>query len=350
MKNPSLVFVAQPKPHSLIEDGVHVKVEERDLDLDNAPLNGGVLLKTLILSSDPYLRYRFREPSVETFCPPILIGDPVDNTGLAKVLRSDVPDFQPGDIVSGYLEFSEYSIYPGKIKHAMKSPLKKVDPHPNIPLSLYLGPLSVTGHTAYCGWKTFMEEKAKSSKTMFVSTGAGAVGTFLIQYAKIVAPHMKIIASASTAEKIEHMRNIGVEVPFNYKTEDTGKVLKSHGPIDIYFDNVGGPTLDATLMNMSDFGLIVACGCISSASDVSSVKNFEQIFKRSLTVKGFLTYIGPPAAALKTFWQEIPPLIAQGKITSREHRFSGIKEACKALVSVHTGENTGKAMIMVADQ
>ncbi|KAI0089026.1 alcohol dehydrogenase [Irpex rosettiformis] len=348
MKNSSLLFISQPTPHSLLEENVHVKVEEREIDIDHVTLNGGVLLKTLILSSDPYMRYRFREPDVPDFCPPILIGDPVDNCGLAKVVRSDDPNLKPGDLVWGYIDFSDYSVYPGKTSHAMKVPLKKIDQHPSIPLSAYIGPMSLPGHTAYLGWKAFMEEKAKTSKTMFISTAAGAVGTFLVEYAKIVAPHLKIIGSTSTEEKVAHLKNIGVDVPINYKTENVGEVLKAHGPIDIYFDNVGGSILDATLMNMRDHGLIVACGCISSAADNSSVKNFEQIFKRSLTVRGFLCYSEAVVPYLEGFWSEIPPLIAQGKITSREHRYNGLKEACNALNSVHTGENTGKAVIVVS--
>lgn len=87
MKNSTLVFAVQPTPHSLIEDGVHVKVEDREIDLDNVPLNGGVLLKTLVLSSDPYIRYRFREPDEPEFCPPVLIGDPYVSQPLSLSLQ-----------------------------------------------------------------------------------------------------------------------------------------------------------------------------------------------------------------------------------------------------------------------
>lgn len=117
---------------------------------------------------------------------------------------------------------------------------------------------------------------------MFVSTGAGPVGTMVIEYAKAVAPHLKIIASAGSKDKVEFMRSIGVDVAFNYKEEDTTKILKEHGPIDMfvahnysihlrliafcsYWDNVAGPILDGALENMNMFGLIVACGAISGA-------------------------------------------------------------------------------------
>lgn len=74
MKNGTVYYVQEPENH--IEPDVHVKYVEEEIDLDNIPLNGGVLLKTLYLSSDPYLRYRMRDPTIEMFCPPMLLGDP----------------------------------------------------------------------------------------------------------------------------------------------------------------------------------------------------------------------------------------------------------------------------------
>ncbi len=74
--NPTVVFVSQPGHHGHIQDGVHTKLIDRPIDLDNEPLNGGVLLKTIALSSDPYIRYRFREADEPMFCPPILWDDP----------------------------------------------------------------------------------------------------------------------------------------------------------------------------------------------------------------------------------------------------------------------------------
>lgn len=74
VKNGTVLYVAHPDKH--IDPNVHLKYVEREIDLENVPLNGGVLLKTLYVSSDPYVRYRMRDPSIETFCPPIHLGDP----------------------------------------------------------------------------------------------------------------------------------------------------------------------------------------------------------------------------------------------------------------------------------
>lgn len=320
VRNRALLYVSEPAKGIVPTE--NFKLSDGDIDFDSVPLNGGVLLKTLYLASDPYIRYRMREPHIPAFCPPIQLGDPVDNSGVGLVLRSEDPEFQPGDFVAGYLEFAEYSVYPGRIVHDYKVPLSKVEKLPNAPLSIYIGTLGMPGTTAYQGIKYFASEKLKTAKTMFVSGGAGAVGTFVIEYVKVLAPHVKIIASAGSAQKVQILKDAGADVAFDYKHEDTRKVLETNGPIDIYWDNVAGPTLDAALDNFRDEGLIIACGAISQAShdDSSVVRHFDEIFKRSLTVRGFTVYHGESAVVVPKFYEEVVPLVVQGKITSREHQ------------------------------
>ncbi|KAI0701981.1 hypothetical protein BC835DRAFT_145666 [Cytidiella melzeri] len=349
-KNPTLVYVEHPGHTGHIIEGVHVKVEHRPIDLETEPVNGGVLLKTIAVSSDPYMRYRFRDANVAMFCPPILLNDPVDNFGVGKVVRSEDPNLKEGDLVFGYLAFSEYSVYPPKNPHFFNQPLRKIDPIPGTSLSVYLGPLGLIGTTVYPAWQAFLKDKVKDAKTMFVTSGAGGIGTFLTEYAKIVAPHIKIIASAGTDEKVEGMKKHGVDVAFNYKTEDAKEVLRKHGPIDIYWDNVGGPQLDAALLNFNTFGTIIACGCISSATEASSIKHFDEIFKRSLTVHGFIAFTGAVLPPMATFADDVVPLVVSGKIsTQHEHRYAGVKEAVTALNAVHTGENKGKAVVVFSE-
>ncbi|KAJ3522116.1 hypothetical protein NM688_g8923 [Phlebia brevispora] len=348
---------------------VNIKYVEQTIDLDNVPLDGGVLVKTLAMSVDPYLIYRMRDPNIPMFCPPMTVGEPADNLGVGKIVRSDDPKFKPGDFVIGYLNFQEYSVYPGKIVHFFKTPLQKVDKIPGIPWSVFTGTLGLAGMTAWSGLKVYATEKVKTAKTLFVSGGGGPVGTFVIEYAKIMAPHLKVIASAGTDEKVKIMKQVGADVAFNYKTEDTEKILRENGPIDIYWDNVAGPTLDAALVNMTDYGLIIACGSASSAVGTSYVKvtrslrlfavsmtltgplhqHFEEIFKRSITVNGFIVNRGPTGDILPQFHQEVVPLVLQKKISVFEQRYDGIKNAGQAMHDLHTGANTGKAVVIVAD-
>ncbi|GJE93759.1 NADP-dependent oxidoreductase [Phanerochaete sordida] len=352
VKNGTVYYVQQPA--DLIVPGETVKYVEEEIDLDNVPLNGGVLLKTVALSSDPYMRYRMREPDSArtTFCPVLKLNKPVDNFGVATVLRSEDPNFKAGDFVDGFINFQEYSIWPPPADqmHFLRY-ITKIDRPASIPASVYTGTLGLAGKTGFIAFDVFGKEKAKTSKTVFVSGGAGAVGTFVCEYAKICNPNIKVIASAGSPEKIKILKDIGVDVAINYKEEDVEKVLREHGPIDIYWDNVAGPTLDAALVNMNSQGVIIACGAISAASkngEGSAVKHFEEIFERSLTVHGFTVGTGPSAAALPRFYDVVTPLFLEGKITSREHRFT-LKQTGEALASVHLGSNLGKAVIVVSE-
>ena len=121
----------------------------------------------------------------------------VDNAGIGIVLRSEDPQFKPGDLVNGYFsmcdelyvissshrapDFQEYTVFPGppEQQHAMKS-IRKLDRHPDIPISVYLGTLGTAGRTGFAAFDAFAGEKVKTSKTLFVSTAAGPVGTSVL--------------------------------------------------------------------------------------------------------------------------------------------------------------------------
>ncbi|EKM60524.1 uncharacterized protein PHACADRAFT_167865 [Phanerochaete carnosa HHB-10118-sp] len=310
-----VIYAAHPEGH--IEPDVHLKYVESEIDLESVPLNGGGLLKAVAISSDPYLRYRMRDPSIPHFVPAFDLGEPIENFGIAAVMRSDDPKFKTGD------QFSDYNVFPGTRPMALRFGLTKVEKIPGHPLSICTG------------LKGFASEKVKTSKTLFVSGGAGPVGTFVIEYAKVMAPHLKIIASAGSAAKVKIMKECGADVAFNYKEQDAREILSEHGPIDIYWDNVSGPILDAALVNFNSQGLIIHLG---------------EIFERSLTVKGLRFAQGESAQVISSFFDEVIPLVKQGKITSREHRYNGLKAAGNALRDVHTGDNVGKAVIVVDEE
>ncbi|THH00055.1 hypothetical protein EW026_g2429 [Hermanssonia centrifuga] len=352
IKNGTVIYAEHPTNH--IVPGVTTKYIEEDIDLDNVPLNGGVLIKTLALSSDPYMRYRMRDPSIPMFCPVVPLGQPLDNFGVGTIVRSEDPAFKPGDFVDGFINFQEYSVWPGppEQQHVLRY-LTKIDRAPGLPATIYTGTLGLAGKSAYSAYDVLAKEKSLESKVLFVSGAAGPVGTFVVEYARICNPNLKIIGSAGSAAKIEILKKIGCDVTINYKEQDTAAILKEHGPIDIYWDNTSGATLDAALKNMSFFGLIVACGAISAASnngDGSIVRNFEEVFQRSIAIRGFVYGMGEPAKVLPEFYEKATKLVLEGKITSREHRFNGLREAGEALEVVHSGKNTGKAVIVVRDE
>ncbi|KDQ07315.1 hypothetical protein BOTBODRAFT_38932 [Botryobasidium botryosum FD-172 SS1] len=342
--NPRILYTAIPQ--SLPVFGEHITFDESaTIDLDTAELNGGVLLKTLAFSADPYLRGRMRDPSVQSYTPAFVPGEPIVNHTIATVLRSEREGFKAGDHVVGLLPWAAYSIVPPDAR------IKPVSNEAGVPWSYYVGILGMPGQTAYFGLKRLVELKA--GQTIFVSAGSGAVGNVVCQLAKLEG--LKVISSAGSDEKVAYLKEIGVDHAFNYKTADTNAELQKAGPVDIYWENVGGPTLDAALANMNRFGTILVCGMIhdyNSRGDPYPIKNFGAILSKSLTVKGFLVnnLIAAEKEGTAVFDREMGKLVADGKIQYKEHRYTGIENGAKAFLDLFKGDNFGKAVVIVADQ
>ncbi|KAF8908736.1 NAD-P-binding protein [Mucidula mucida] len=314
------------------------------IDLDTVPLNGGILIKTLVLSIDPYLRGNMRDASVKSYLPAFLIGEPLYNYGVARVVRSENADIKVGDHVSGIFNFQEYSVVSDPSRVDMRV-IAKSDA-PTLPWSVYVGVAGMPGETAYFGYKEYAH--AKKGDTIFVSTGAGAVGSIVIQLAKMDG--LKVIASAGTDEKVAFMKELGADVVFNYKTEDTLGVLKREGPLDVYWDNVGGAILDAAIESMKDHGRIIACGAISAYNDPRGqhFKNLWQLFARSLTINGFLVRDLMPKWQ-EEFYRVIPAKLASGEFKYREEITVGLEHAGEVLRKIQMGENVAKSVVVVAE-
>jgi len=325
--------------------GEHITFEETaTIDLDTVELNGGMLLKTLSFSADPYLRGRMRDPKIQSYLPAFVPGEPIENHTVATVLRSESDKFKVGDHVVGRLPWAAYNVVPSS------APVRVVSNEAGAPWSYYVGILGMPGQTAYYALKKFVELKA--GQTIFVSAGSGAVGNIVCQLAKLEG--LKVISSAGSDEKVAYLKEIGVDHAFNYKTADTNAELQKSGPIDIYWENVGGPTLDAALANMNKFGTILVCGLIhdyNAGTDPYRVKNFGAILGKSLTVRGFV--VGNLIAeygGTADFDRDMGKLVAEGKLQYKEHRYNGIENGAKAFLDLFKGENFGKAVVIVADQ
>ena len=247
--------------------------ESETIDLDNAALNGGFLVKTLYLSIDPYLRGKMRDPTVESYsvCPVVLMrfrsfasdpspqpaylkGKPLDNYGVGIVLRSENAQVKAGDHVYGTfrecsvhtslllltysrLAFVQYFILPSL------DGFRVLENKEGLPWSVYLGVAGMPGQTAWAAWKEYA--RVQPGDVVFVTAAAGPVGSFVVRLAK--ADGLKVIASAGSDEKCAFVKSIGADVVFNYKKQKPADVLAREGPINIYWDNVGGESLDAAL-------------------------------------------------------------------------------------------------------
>ncbi|KAF8996528.1 hypothetical protein BDQ17DRAFT_1411744 [Cyathus striatus] len=318
------------------------------IDIDNAPLNGGILVKVLELSIDPFMRGRMREvnPNDEkSYIPRFTLGEPIDNFALGLVLRSEKDGFKKGDHVYGFLPFVNYAIIQPSTDPNSISYLRVIENKHHIPWSVFVGTAGMPGKTAYMGWKEFSH--AKKGETVFVSTGAGGVGSIVIQLAK--QDGLKVIASASSEEKVQFMKECGADVAFNYKTESTKEVLEKEGPIDIYWDNVGAETLDLALANAKSNARFIECGMISGYNTgFTPIKNIFQIVAKTITLYGLFVNSLHPKYEEK-FYEDVPRMIKEGQIKYREHIWNGLDKAGEALLAVQDGSNKAKAVVHVAE-
>jgi len=310
------------------------------IDPDTVPLDGGFLLKTLDLSIDPYMRGRMRPPSKSSYAAGYAIGQVLPSHGVGVVVRSEHPQVKAGEHLYGLLEHKNYAI------RKDLAGLQTIENPNKLPWSTFIGVLGMPGKTAFMAWNEY--SKAKKGETVFITTGAGPVGSFVIQLAKMDG--LKVIASAGSDEKVEWMKQLGADVVFNYKTTKTAEVLEKEGPIDVYWDNVGGDTLEAAIDAANLGARFIECGMISvyNSGYSAPVKNFFQIIGKSLTFHGFVVFRLEPKWN-DEFFKTVPPLVASGKIKYREDVSQGLESVGDVILAVQKGTNKAKAIIHVAD-
>ena len=254
-------FIYKKIPDVYLIPGEHLVVEDRPLDLDTTPLEGGVLIKVYYASFDPYIRDRTRDPTIEDFIPALEVDTPITSSIVGRVIRSESPAFQPGDLITSFDgAHAEYAVIPGA--HLEAVGVRKIENPYNLDISYFLGVLGMPGGTAFQG--LYDIGQPKKGETILVSAAAGPVGQLVGQLAK--AEGLTVIGSAGSQAKIDFVvKELGFDAAFNYKTEEPGAALRRLAPdgIDIYWDGVGGPLLDAALVALKPQGRIVSCGTVS---------------------------------------------------------------------------------------
>ncbi|KAJ7478380.1 hypothetical protein FB451DRAFT_1351027 [Mycena latifolia] len=328
------------------------------IDLEGAPLNGGFLIKTLVLSVDPYMRGRMRSPEKKSYSNPFIVGAPLEGYGVGVVLRSDNSEVARGRYVYGEtIPHQQYSIL------SSMQGLIFLEKDPKLPWTVYVGAAGMPGKTAFMGWTEY--SKAKKGETAFITTGAGPVGSYdseplrpsnlLMSFSRMVIQlakreGLKVIASAGSEDKVKFMKEIGADVAFNYKTTDTRDVLAREGPIDVYWDNVGGDILDAALDHAAIYARFLECGMISGYNTgYQGIKNLHQTFAKSLTINGLLhNHLLPKYN--KEFYATIPRALAHGEIKYKEDVSKGLETVGDVILRVQEGKNTGKAVVVVAEE
>lgn len=333
MMTKTILLKNRPKGTPTIADFEFV-TEETNLTI----ANGELLLETLYVSVDPYLRGRMSE--AKSYVPPFELNKPIHSGVIAKVTASKNEQFKEGDYVSGMLDWKTQQVSTGE-------GLLKVDPS-KAPLSAYLGILGMTGLTAYLGLTQI--GKPVAGETLVVSGAAGAVGSVVGQIGKILG--LRVIGIAGTDEKVEMLTSkFGFDAGINYNTtENMVAAIQQAAPdgVDIYYDNVGGTISDAVLFNINKFARMVICGAISAYNNTELPKGLSVqpfLVKKSALMQGFI--VSNYAEKFPETMKQLSGWLAEDKLTYTETVVEGFDNIPTAFIDLFEGKNTGKMIVKI---
>jgi NADPH-dependent curcumin reductase CurA len=296
-----------------------------------------VLVRNLFMSVDPYMRGRMNDG--KSYVPPFELGKPLDGGAVGEVVESRAREFKPGDAVTSNFGWREYFITSPQELHPVGRKIQ--------PLSVYLGVLGMTGMTAWAGLNLV---EIKAGDVIFISGAAGAVGSVAGQLAKLRG--CRVIGSAGSMAKVRFLREeCGFDIAFDYKTGSVIEQLNLEAPdgIDVYFDNVGGETLEAALSALRVHGRIIACGGISgynAEKPQPGPSNLSNMITKRLTMKGLI--VRDWLDRRGEFEKEVGGYFGAGKLKNKETVVEGIDQAAGAFIGLFEGKNIGKMVVKLA--
>ncbi len=298
----------------------------------------GVLVEAIYLSLDPYLRGRMNEgPS---YAPGFALGEPIVSRVVARVVESRNARFAPGDYVWGFLDWAVRVVVPrGEGLHLIDRSLGRI--------SHFVGVLGMPGLTAWVGAIEF--GRPAPGETVYVSSAAGAVGQLAGQFARRAGA--RVVGSVGTDDKVAYVRErCRFDAAFNYRRDDLDAGLFEHCPagIDVYFDNVGGTTLETALRHANVFARIPVCGMISGYNETTDpgIKGLQAVLSKRITMTGFIIY--DHVHKLDDYQRRVAPWVRHGDIVFHEDIVEGIEQAPAALIGMFKGDAIGKRLVQVA--
>ena len=297
-----------------------------------------VLVEAVWLSLDPYLRGRMNEgPS---YAPGFALERPIVSRVVGRVAESRNARFRAGDWVWGFLDWSLRSVAP------RGEGLTRIDPALGRP-SLAISALGMPGLTAWIG--AIELGTPAPGDTVFISSAAGAVGQLAGQFAKRAGA--RVVGSAGSDDKVAYvLGRCGFDAAFNYKTHDLDDALRELCPngIDLYFDNVGGTTLEAALRHANTFARFPVCGMISAYNETEDrgIRGLQAVLSKRIQMTGFIIY--DHVHKLPAYQARVAPWFASGEMTFHEDIVQGLEHAPAALIGMFKGEAIGKRLVQVA--
>ncbi|PKP49387.1 MAG: NADP-dependent oxidoreductase [Bacteroidetes bacterium HGW-Bacteroidetes-11] len=303
-----------------------------------SPSEGEILLKTLYVSVDPYLRGRMNDS--KSYVPSFELNKPIQSGIIAEIMVSHHTGFKVGDFVSGNLEWKEYQILNGEGLNKLNASASELTP--------FLGILGMTGLTAYLGLTEI--GCPKPGETLVVSGAAGAVGSVVGQIGKIMG--CNVVGIAGSDEKTDMLLSkFKFDRAINYKTTpDMQEAIREACPngVDIYFDNVGGEISDAVLANINKYARIAVCGAISLYNETEmpvGPRLQPIILTKSATMRGFI--ISDFSGKFPEAIQSLAHWLKEGKLTYAETIVEGFDRIPQAFIDLFEGKNEGKMIVKI---
>lgn len=306
------------------------------------PGQGEMLLRTVYLSLDPYMRGRMSE--APSYAAPVEINEVMTAGTVSRVVTSHVDGFEPGDWVLSQGGWQDYSISDGKgVMNLGKSP-----EHP----SWALGIMGMPGFTAWAGLTQI--GAPKEGETIVVAAATGPVGATVGQIGKILG--CRVVGIAGGPDKCRHaVDELGFDACIDHKADDFAEQLKSacSDGIDVYFENVGGKVLDAVIPLLNVNARVPVCGLVSGYNATSLPDGPDrmnwlmgQILRKQLTVRGFIIF-NTFGHLYPEFSKAMGGWLKDGRIRYREEIIEGLENAPRAFIGLLRGENFGKRVIRV---
>lgn len=302
---------------------------------------GEMLIEHHYISLDPAMRGWMND--TKSYIPPVAIDDVMRAGSIGKVIKNNGnPKFEIGDVVTSWGGVQQYAITNGDGWYKVDTRLA--------PMPKYIGILGMPGMTAYFG--ILEVGKIKEGDIVLISGAAGAVGSVVGQIAKIKG--CTVVGIAGGQEKCDYIKNeLGFDDAIDYKSENIYSALKQKCPkgVDVFFDNVGGKILDASLSKLRMHARVVICGAISQYNNkhkVDGPSNYLSLLVTRSTMQGMVVMdyskkFGEAAKQMGTWMQE-------GKLKSKEDIYEGIENFHETYNRLFSGDKKGKLVLKVIEE
>lgn len=319
---------------------------EADFRLETQPVPvagpGEVLLRTLYLSLDPYMRGRMSD--APSYVPPVALDAVMTGQTVSRVVESNHASFRSGELVLANAGWQEYALAAGE-------DLVRIDPAMARP-SYALGVLGMPGLTAYVGLLDIA--RPRPGETVVVGAATGAVGSLVGQIAKIRG--CRVIGVAGGPDKCAFARDtLGFDACLDHREPELAPRLAAACPkgVDVYFESVGGAVLAAVLPLLNTHARIPVCGLISWYNLEKLPQGVDHtpqlllaVLRKRLNVQGFIIF--DHYERMGAFQKEMQGWLRAGRIQYREQVIEGLDSAPRGLIGLLRGENFGKLVVRLA--